>query len=126
MTMAADPVTRDNVTVLRNQWMRGDPTDPDTLREIQAGVDDDMPGYVISGLSAAPADVHGFPAATFTYTATLGSVTAHQVMTAHPDRRSRLPGDRHLPVTRPGRGAQRSDSADVRSGLTRIRRVGRG
>jgi hypothetical protein len=81
MTMAMDPATRDNVTVVRNEWMRGDPTDPDTLEDIRIGFDDDMPGYRISGLTAASTDVHGFPAATLTYTATVGSVTVHQVMT---------------------------------------------
>jgi hypothetical protein len=81
MTMAIDPATRDNVSVVQNQWMRGDPTDADTLADIRAGFDDDMPGYTISGLRAVASDVHGFPAASLTYTATIGSVTVHQVMT---------------------------------------------
>jgi hypothetical protein len=81
MTVAADLVTRDSVNVIPYHWMRGDPSDPGTLEEIRDAVDEDMPGYTISGLSAVAADVHGFPAATMTYTATVGSATVHIVST---------------------------------------------
>ncbi len=81
MTIAADLATRDSVNVIPYHWMRGDPSDPDTLEELRDAIDEDMPGYTISGLSAVSADVHGFPAATMTYTATLGSVSAHIVST---------------------------------------------
>jgi hypothetical protein len=81
MTIAVDPVTRDNVTVIPYHWMSGDPSDPGTLEGIRDAIDEDMPGYTISGLSAVAADVHGFPAATMTYAATLGSVTTQVVST---------------------------------------------
>ncbi|HEY3721929.1 MAG TPA: DUF2510 domain-containing protein [Acidimicrobiia bacterium] len=81
MVLAIDPATRENVNVVPYHWMRGDPSDPDTLAEIRSGIDQQIPGSTISGLTSAPADVHGYPAATLAYGVTVGPVTVYQVTT---------------------------------------------
>ena len=62
-------------------WMHGDPGDPDTLAEIRGDIDRALPGATISGLTSAPADVHGYPAATLKYGITVGPLTVGQVAT---------------------------------------------
>ena len=39
MTIAADLATRDSVNVIPYHWMRGDPSDPDTLEELRDAID---------------------------------------------------------------------------------------
>jgi hypothetical protein len=81
MVLVSDPGTRDNVNVIPFHAMRGDPSDVDSMNDIRAEIQGQSLGGGITGMSTAPADVHGFPAATLTYGVRLGSVTAYQVAT---------------------------------------------
>jgi hypothetical protein len=68
-TLAVDPVTGDNVTVIPYKALRGDPRDSDTLAEIKDGFSAAQTGITPTTLTAEPGDVHGFPAAVITLSA---------------------------------------------------------
>jgi hypothetical protein len=81
MVIVAAPGTRENVNVVPFHAMHGDPSDVGTISDIRGEIQGQSVGASITGMTTAPADVHGFPAATLSYGVRIGSVTLYQVAT---------------------------------------------
>jgi hypothetical protein len=68
-TIATDPTNGDNVTVIPYEALSGDPRDADELESIKEAFSEENTGIDTLSVTAAPADVHGYPAATVTVSA---------------------------------------------------------
>lgn len=60
--------------MVRFRALHGDPTDPDTMADIKETFSSGNAGITTGGLTATPADVHGYPAARIQVTANYGGL----------------------------------------------------
>jgi hypothetical protein len=81
MVIASDPGTRENANVIPFHEVRGDPSDADSIQQIRTQIEGQGVGTGITGMTTAPADVHGYPGVILTYGVRVGPITAYQVAT---------------------------------------------